>query len=61
MPKAKKKTKQKNIIVYLPKAKKNNTKKYNSLPAKGKKKNKTKNIIVYLPKAKKTKVEDTKG
>jgi hypothetical protein len=33
-----KKTRQKNIIVYLPKAKKNNTKKYNSLPAKGKKK-----------------------
>jgi hypothetical protein len=32
------KNKTKNIIVYLPKAKKNKTKKYNSLPAKGKKK-----------------------
>ena len=44
-------------IVY---EKKQKTKKYNSLPAKGKK-TKQKNIIVYLPKAKKTKVEDTKG
>ena len=38
LPAKGKKKRQKNIIVYLPKAKKNKTKKYNSLPAKGKKK-----------------------